>query len=33
MNGQQYILAKQIEWAKNKGIKLTGSKLNHGRPT
>lgn len=33
MNGYQYILAKQTEWAKNQGIDLIGSKVNRGRPT
>lgn len=32
MNGYQYILAKQTEWAKNQGIDLIGSKINRGRP-
>jgi len=32
MNGYQYILAKQTEWAKNKGLDLIGSKVNRGRP-
>lgn len=31
MNGYQYILAKQTEWAKNKGLDLIGSKVNQGR--
>lgn len=33
MNGYQYILAKQTEWAKNRGLDLIGSKIDHGRPT
>ena len=33
MNGYQYILAKQTEWAKNQGIDLIGSKIDRGRPT
>jgi hypothetical protein len=33
MNGYQYILAKQTEWAKNKGLDLIGSKVNRGRPS
>lgn len=32
MNGYKYILAKQTEWAKNQGLELIGSKINHGRP-
>lgn len=32
MNGYQYILSKQVEWAKNRGIKLIGSKVDRGRP-
>ena len=32
MNGYQYILIKQTEWAKNRGIALTGSKKDHGHP-
>ena len=31
MNGYQYILAKQTEWAKNQGMDLIGSKVNRGR--
>jgi hypothetical protein len=31
MNGYQYILAKQTEWAKNYGLDLIGSKVNRGR--
>ena len=31
MNGYQYILAKQTEWAKNRGLNLIGSKVNRGR--
>lgn len=33
MNGYQYILEKQSEWAKNKGIELIGSKVTRGRPS
>lgn len=33
MNGYQYILLKQTKWAKNRGLNLIGSKINHGRPT
>lgn len=33
MNGYQYILVKQTEWAKNQGLDLIGSKINRGRPT
>jgi len=33
MNGYQYIIAKQTEWAKNQGLDLIGSKINRGRPT
>jgi len=33
MNGYQYILAKQTEWAKNQDLDLVGSKINSGRPT
>ena len=32
MNGYQYILSKQTEWAKNQGLDLIGSKINRGRP-
>ena len=32
MNGYQYILTKQIEWAKNRGLNLVGSKISRGRP-
>jgi len=32
VNGYQYILAKQEEWAKNRGLDLIGSKINRGRP-
>ena len=32
MNGYQYILAKQAEWAKNQGLDLIGSKITRGRP-
>jgi len=31
MNGYQYITSKQIEWAKNSGISLIGSKVTRGR--
>lgn len=31
MNGYQYILEKQTQWAKNKGLDLIGSKGNRGR--
>ena len=31
MNGYQYILAKQYEWANNRGINLIGSRIDHGR--
>lgn len=31
MNGYQYILAKQTEWAKNRNIDLIGSKGSRGR--
>ena len=31
MNGYQYILAKQTEWAKNSGLDLIGSKKTRGR--
>ena len=31
MNGYQYIIAKQTEWAKNQGIDLIGSKIDRGR--
>lgn len=33
MNGYQYILAKQTEWAKNQGLDLIGSKIHRGRLT
>ena len=33
MNGYQYIVSKQTEWAKNRGISLIGSKVTRGRPT
>lgn len=33
MNGYQYILTKQTEWAKNQGIKLIGSKGDRGKPS
>ena len=32
MNGYEYILTRQIEWANNHGIVLTGSKGERGRP-
>ncbi|MDI6714644.1 MAG: hypothetical protein QMD43_06425 [Thermodesulfovibrio sp.] len=32
MNAQEYILSKQIQWARNHGINLVGSKPNRGRP-
>mgnify|MGYP003563409767 CR=1 FL=1 len=32
MNGYQYIVSKQTEWAKNQEIKLIGSKVIRGRP-
>jgi len=31
MNGYNYIIAKQTEWAKNQGLKLIGSKKSRGR--
>ena len=31
MNGYQYILAKQTEWARNRGLDLIVSKENRGR--
>ena len=31
MNGYQYILAKQTEWAKNSGLDLVGRTQNRGR--
>jgi hypothetical protein len=33
MDGYAYILAKQTEWAKNRGLELVGSKIDRGRPT
>ena len=33
MNGREYILAKQIEWANNRGIRLIGSEVGRGRPS
>lgn len=30
MNAHDYIISKQIEWARNAGIDLTGSKGNRG---
>ncbi len=32
MNGYQYILTRQTEWAMNRGLTLTGSKGTRGRP-
>lgn len=32
-SGYKYIISKQIEWAKNRGIPLTGSKGERGRQT
>ena len=32
MNAYEYIVAKQIQWARNKGIDLIGSKGDRGRP-
>ena len=32
MNGYEYILAKQTEWAKNQELDLIGSKIDRGRP-
>ncbi len=32
MNAHEYILIKQIEWARNHGIALIGSKIDQGRP-
>lgn len=32
MNGYEYIVSKQTEWANNQGIKLVGSKVSRGRP-
>jgi len=32
VNGYQYILARQTEWAKNQGLDLIGSQVNIGRP-
>lgn len=31
MNGHEYILTRQIQWAKNRGIHLTGSANDRGR--
>lgn len=31
MDGYRYIIEKQSEWAKNKGIELIGSKVTRGR--
>lgn len=33
LNGYQYIVTKQIEWANNRGIALIGSKGDRGRPS
>jgi len=33
MKGNQYIITKQTEWAKNHGIALIGSKVTRGRQT
>lgn len=33
MTGFEYIMAKQIAWAKSKGIQLIGSKISRGRLT
>lgn len=33
MNGHDYILAKQIAWASNRGITLIGSQGDRGRPS
>jgi hypothetical protein len=33
LNGYQYILTKQVEWAKNRDIVLIGSKRDRGRPS
>ena len=32
MKAYEYILAKQVQWALNRGIKLIGSKGRRGRP-
>jgi len=32
LKAKEYILAKQINWAQNQGIRLIGSKGNRGRP-
>ena len=32
MRAHDYILAKQVQWAKNRGIALIGSKGERGRP-
>lgn len=32
MTGHDYILTKQTEWANNRGIALTGSQDERGRP-
>ena len=31
MNARKYILEKQIQWAKNRDVKLIGSKGNRGQ--
>lgn len=33
MNGYNYILVKQTEWARNRGLALIGSRIHRGRPT
>lgn len=33
VNGHEYILAKQIEWANNRSIELIGSQVDRGRPS
>jgi len=32
MKAQEYILAKQVQWALNRGLELQGSKKDRGRP-
>jgi hypothetical protein len=32
MNGRRYIITKQTEWAKNRGINLVGKMVTHGYP-
>jgi hypothetical protein len=32
LNGYQYILSRQYEWARNRNISLVGSKGERGRP-